>query len=81
MNAQNRFAESGTSPTRTKKTVTLDAEFPELSGAMRHTGKGRGSSLRVAFAAAGRNLFKQPKLKCKRFSQFTIAVTVDTIHE
>jgi hypothetical protein len=61
------------------KVVTIEATFPELkTGAMYQTGRGRGSSVRVAFAAAGRNLFKQPKLKAKRFTMFKATVSVGT---
>ena len=49
------------------------------SGAMYQQGRGRGSSVRVAFAAAGRNLFKQPKLKAKRFTMFTATVSIGTV--
>lgn len=74
----NAFEASGSSPTKRKaKVVEITAHFPELHNT-HHTGKGRGSSLRVALAAAGRDLFRQPKLKCKRFKQFTLAVTVST---
>ena len=38
----------------------------------------RGSSVRVAFAAAGRNLFKQPKMKAKRFTMFKATVSIGT---
>ena len=79
----NAYQASGTSPTKRKpktvKVVTIEATFPELkTGAMRQTGMGQGSSLRVAFAAAGRDLFSQPRLKRKRLSQFAITVTVGT---
>lgn len=81
----NAYETSGNSPTKRKpktvKVVTIDAQFPSLRGAMRQTGKGCGSSLRAAFAAAGRNLFSQARLKRKRFTQFTIAVTVSTIDQ
>ena len=61
------------------KVVTIEATFPELkTGAMYQTGRGRGSSVRVAFAAAGRNLFKQPKLKAKRFTMFKAVISVGT---
>jgi hypothetical protein len=61
------------------KVVTIEATFPELkTGAMYQTGRGRGSSVRVAFAAAGRNLFKQPKLKAKRFTMFKATVSIGT---
>ena len=62
------------------KVVTIEATFPELkSGAMYQQGRGRGSSVRVAFAAAGRNLFKQPKLKAKRFTMFKATVSIGTV--
>jgi hypothetical protein len=61
------------------KVVTIEATFPELkSGAMYQQGRGRGSSIKAAFAAAGRNLFKQPKLKAKRFTMFKATVSVGT---
>jgi hypothetical protein len=79
----NAYNTSGTSPTtrkpKTLKVVTINAQFPELKdGATHQIGKGRGSSLRVAFAAAGRNLFSQPRLRRKRFTQFSITATVGT---
>jgi hypothetical protein len=56
--------------------VTIEATFPELkTGAMYQTGRGRGSAVRSAFAAAGRNLFGQPKLKRKRFTMFKATVS------
>ena len=79
----NTYETSGSSPTKRKpKVVTINAQFPELRGGSAHqTGHGHGSSLRVAFAAAGRNLFSQPKLKRKRFTQFTLTVSVGTVEE
>lgn len=62
------------------KVVTIEATFPELkSGAMYQQGRGQGSTVKVAFAAAGRNLFKQPKLKGRRFTMFTATISVGTI--
>lgn len=78
----NAYQTSGTSPTKRQsktKTVTLEANFPELKDRSHASGKGHGSSLRVAFAAAGRNLFSQPKLKRKRFTQFTIVAVVEKV--
>ena len=64
------------------KVVTIEATFPELkSGAMYQQGRGRGSSIKAAFAAAGRNLFKQPKLKAKRFTMFKATVSIGTVPE
>lgn len=76
----NAYETSGNSPTKRKhKIVTIEATFPDLkTGAMRQMGTGHGSSLRVAFAAAGRDLFSQPRLRKKRFTQFTITATVGT---
>ncbi len=63
-----------------KKVVTIEATFPELKiKHMCQQGRGQGSSVRVAFAAAGRNLFSQPGLKRKQFSVFTATVSVGTI--
>jgi hypothetical protein len=76
----NSYQTSGTSPTKRKlKVVMINAEFPELQGgSVRQTGKGQGSSLRVAFSAAGRDLFSQPKLKRKRFTSFKATFSVNT---
>lgn len=64
------------------KVVTIEATFPELkSGAMYQTGRGQGSTLKVAFAKAGRDLFRQPKLKAKRFTMFTATVSVGTVQK
>jgi hypothetical protein len=81
----NAYATSGNSPTKHKrklKVVTINAQFPELKGDSTHQmGTGHGSSLRVAFAAAGRDLFSRPRLKRKRFTQFTVAATVAIVEE
>ncbi len=64
------------------KVVTIEATFPELkSGAMYQQGRGHGSTLKVAFAKAGRNLFTQPKLKAKRFTMFTATISVGTVQK
>lgn len=61
------------------RVVTIDATFPELkTGAMYQTGRGEGSTIRAAFAAAGRDLFKQKKLKAKRFTMFKATVSIGT---
>jgi hypothetical protein len=61
------------------RVVTIDATFPELkTGAMYQTGRGEGSTVRAAFAAAGRDLFKQKKLKAKRFTMFKATVSIGT---
>ena len=64
------------------KVVTLECTFPELKGARySQQGRGRGSNVKAAFAAAGRDLFKQPGLKAQRFTGFTATVTVATVQE
>lgn len=61
------------------RVVTLECLFPELKGpAMYQAGRGEGSSVRSAFAAAGRDLFKQKKLKAKRFTMFKATVSIGT---
>lgn len=61
------------------KVVTIDATFPELkSGAMYQTGRGRGSSTRVAGARAFANLLRQPKLRKKQFTMFKATVSIGT---
>ena len=61
------------------KVVVIEAMFSELKPQCQHQeGRGQGSSVRVAFAAAGRNLFKQPRLKRKRFTTFTAICSVGT---
>ena len=62
------------------RVVTIEATFPELkSGAMYQTGRGRAGTVRAAFVAAGRDLFKQPKLKAKRFTMFKATVSIGTV--
>jgi hypothetical protein len=61
------------------KSVTISAQFPELKGgACEQTGRGKAGTVRAAFAAAGRDLFKQPKLKAKRFTMFKATVSIGT---
>ena len=64
------------------KVVTIEALFPEMKGARcNQQGRGRGSNVKAAFAAAGRDLFKQPGLKAQRYTTFTATVTVATVQE
>jgi hypothetical protein len=64
------------------KVVTLECTFPELKGTRySQQGRGRGSNVRAAFAAAGRDLFKQPGLKAQRYTGFTATVTVATVQD
>ena len=61
------------------KVVTIEATFPELtSGAMYQTGRGRGSSVRVAGARAFANLMRQPKIKGKKITMFKATVSIGT---
>jgi hypothetical protein len=62
-----------------KKAEVIAATFSELKQQYQHQRvRGQGSSLRVAFSAAGRDLFKQPRLKRKRFTIFTAICSVGT---
>jgi hypothetical protein len=64
------------------KVVTIEALFPEMkSDRCYQQGRGRGSNVKAAFAAAGRDLFKQPGLKAQRYTGFTATVTVATVKE
>jgi hypothetical protein len=59
------------------KVVTLEGTFPELpSPKMYQQGRGEGGTLKAAFAAAGRDLFKKPGIKARRLSAFTLTVSV-----
>ena len=64
------------------KVVSITAHFPQLKGGKAHQqGRGQGGTLAVAFAKAGRNLFKQPGLRTQRFTEFSATFTVGTIKE
>lgn len=64
---------------KTVKVVTLEGSFPELpSSKMYATGRGEGSNMKSAFAAAARQLFKQPNLKGRRLTAFKVIVSVGT---
>ena len=57
--------------------LNIDAQFPELKGgACNQRGRGKGSSLKAAGAAAWRDLLNQPKLKRKRFTQLTANISI-----
>lgn len=61
------------------KVVTLEGTFPELPcPKMYVSARGEGSSMKTAFAAAGRQLFKHKNLKARRISAFTLTVSVGT---
>jgi hypothetical protein len=62
------------------KIVLLEAFFPELKGgACNQRAKGTGSTVRVATARAFGDLYKQPKVKGKRFSMMTVTLSVGTV--
>ena len=62
------------------KVVTIEATFPELKiKHMYQQGRGRGSTLQAALAAATRDLLRQKGLKAKRFTVFTAIVSVGTL--
>jgi hypothetical protein len=64
---------------KAQKVVTIEGTFPELaSGKMYQTGRGTGGSMKSAFAAAARDLFKQPALRAKRITMFKATVSVGT---
>jgi hypothetical protein len=65
---------------KTLRAVTIEARFTELKAhEMYQQGRGRGSSVRSAFAAASRDLFKKPQLKGKRFTVFTATVSIGIV--
>jgi hypothetical protein len=64
---------------KTEFVVTIEGAFPELpSGKMYQTGRGTGGSKKSAFAAAGRDLFKQKGLKARRITMFKATVSIGT---
>lgn len=66
-------------PMKTLKTVTIEAEFPELKGGTQlQIGKGSASNVKAAGAAAFRDLFKKPALKGKRVSAFKAIISIGT---
>ena len=61
------------------KVVVIAATFPELRPQHRNQqGRGSGSTIRSAFAAAARDLLKEPRLKRKRITTFTASCSVGT---
>jgi hypothetical protein len=64
-------------PTKNVKEITLLAHgFDCLPGHVTLTGRGRGSSLRVAAMRAMENLFKSPELKRKRLTDCKLSLVV-----
>jgi hypothetical protein len=62
------------------KTVSPEGTFPQLLPKHRHqVGSGTATSLKAAFAAAGRDLFSQKGLKGRRLSEFTLTVRVRNV--
>lgn len=65
---------------KTLKSVTIEAEFPELRGGKAYqVGRGRGSNLRVAAANAVRDLMKQPGLRAQRFTACRARLSFGTV--
>lgn len=59
------------------KTAHVNATIPEGKGGNCYaTGRGKGSSSRVAVANAFKNLFWQTALKGKRITRFTASVVI-----
>lgn len=64
----------------THKVVTLEATFPELVvKRMYQQGRGQGSTLKSAFAAAGRDLFSKKDLRGRRLTMAKIVVSIGTV--
>jgi len=65
---------------KTLKSVTLEGTFMELPAAHAYQqGRGTGTTLKAAFAAAGRDLFKQKWLRGRRISAFKLTVSVGNV--
>ena len=64
---------------KTLKVVTLEGTFPEmLIKSMYQTGRGTGSNIRTAAAAAIKDLLKQPGLKGRRISAAKLTMSIGT---
>ena len=64
------------------KSVTPQGTFPELLPKhQRQEGRGTATSLKAAFAAAGRDLFSQRGLRGRRISEFTLTVRVRNVRK
>jgi hypothetical protein len=71
-----------TQPTKTLKSVTIEGSFPELKGArMYQSGRGKGSNIKAAAAAAMRDLLKSKGLKAQRFTVCKATISFGTITE
>lgn len=58
------------------KIARIEAEFAELKGDNRVSGKGEASTVRAAISRAVADLFKQPALRSKRISTINMTVTL-----
>ena len=59
------------------KTATINAHFPELvSHKCYATGKGKGSTLKVAIARAVQDLLRQPNVKGQRYTTIKMTVSI-----
>ena len=67
---------------KTTKVVRIEATFPELPGGRcNQTGKGEGTSLKVAAKRALDDLLRQKKLKHQRFTTIKAIISIGTITE
>lgn len=65
--------------TKTVKVVTLEGTFPEvLVKHMYQQGRGTGSNIRAAAAAAMRDLLKKPGLRGRRITAAKITMSIGT---
>jgi hypothetical protein len=61
------------------KVVTLEGTFPELpTPKMYQNGRGVGSNIRAAAAAAMRDLLKKPGLRARRITAAKITMSIGT---
>ena len=69
-----------TPPTKTLKSVTIEAEFGELKMVrMYQVGRGRATNIKAAAANAMRDLLKQPGLKAQRFTACKATISFGTV--
>ena len=58
------------------KTAFIDAHFPDLRGDSYATGRGAGSTARIAISRAVGNLLKDQKVRRKRISTIKMTVSI-----
>jgi hypothetical protein len=64
---------------KTLKVVTLEGMFPELATPrMYQQGRGTGSNIRAAAAAAIRDLMKKPGLRSRRITMAKLTMSIGT---